>query len=134
MKKKSLSNGKLSENGHLSNHGDWAPIKLNRAFRVPCARDSFPLTDPVFYLRETIVLCNDFAEGEYLVTIVCNKDQGQVEIPLRLLCLSERQKKELVVNKIVREDYFSDYNEDCLEGSYVKPEDASLLHPEEEDF
>ncbi len=111
--KTKLSNGKLSKVG-FSNQGDWAPIKLNRAFRPLEVRDSLPKTEPVLYLKETITRCDDFSFGEYLVTIVCNQDQRKVEIPLRLLCLDERQKKELTVNGIVPEDYFSEFNENCL--------------------
>ena len=129
--KTKLRNGKLSKAG-VSNQGDWAPIKLNRAFRSPEIRNCLPKTEPVLYLKETITRCNDFSFGEYLVTIVCNQDQRRVEIPLRLLCLDERQEKELTVNGIVPEDYFSEFNDDCLEGAYVKPDDPSLLHPEEE--
>ena len=131
--KTKLSNGKLSKAG-FSNQGDWAPIKLNRAFRSPEIRNCLPKTEPVLYLKETITRCNDFSFGEYLVTIVCNQDQRKVEIPLRLLCLDERQKKELTVNGIVPEDYFSEFNENCLEEAYTKPDDSSLLHPEEEEF
>ncbi len=131
MGKKLMSNGKISKNGELSNQGDWAPIKFSRVFRSPCARESLPLTDPVYYLKETIVRCDEYCFGEYLITIVCNRDQRRVEIPLRMLCLDERQKKELTINRLVPRNYFSSFNEDCLEGAYLKPDDSSLLYPEE---
>ncbi len=130
--KKQMLNGKLSQNGNLSNQGDWASIKPNRSFRSPCFRENYHLDDPILYLKETITPCDDFAKGEYMVTIVCNHNQEQFEIPLRALCLSIEQKEELVINGRVPRNYFSSFNEDCLEGSYLKPDDSSLLHSEED--
>jgi hypothetical protein len=93
------------------NHDDWALIKFNRVFRLPLIRNLLSLTEPVFYLKETISRCDDFICGEYMVTVVCyHEGNKQIEIPLRLLQLSERQEKELVDNNIVSADYFSSFN------------------------
>ncbi len=117
MKRRQLSNGKLSEHAEISNQNDWASIKINRAFRSPRVRKMLPLNEPVLYLKETIVPCDDFYFGEYMVTIVCNHNQKSIQVPLGALILNERQKGELVEHKIVRKNYFSSF-----EGkeSYVK--------------
>ncbi len=120
MKKKPLGNGKFSKEGDLSDRGDWASIIPNRAFRSLWLRESFPLNEPVLYLKETVTRCDDFAEGEYMITIVCNHNQKQYQVPLSLLCLNERQKEELVVYNLVSKEYFSLLNQNCLDGAYIK--------------
>ncbi len=126
---KKLRNGKFSKNG-LSETGNWASVEPNRALKPSCVRDFIDLNEPVLIVK--IFPCNEFSDGEYLARIVCNQESR--EIPLSALCLSPEQKKKLVDKKIVRKSYFSLHHQDCLEGAYIKPQDGSLLHPEEEQF
>lgn len=132
MKKQKLANGKLSAVSFAGGE-DWASIKVNRTFRAPCARESLPLTEPVKYLKETIDQCNEFEPGEYLITIICNQDARRVEIPLKLLCLSEHQQAELILHGLVDQDYFKNQEEDG-DGYYPKPDDPYLLHQLEEEI
>lgn len=119
MKKQILSNGKIGK-GHLSNQGDWAPIKFNRVFRLQSIRSLLSLTEPVYYLKETITRCDAFICGEYMVTVICDKPgKKRLEVPLRLLSFNKRQEEELVELGIVPKDYFSSFHE----VTYIKSED-----------
>lgn len=122
-----LANGKF---GKKVIGEDWAVIRPNRVFRVFFIRQMLNLTEPVKYLKETIEKCDEFEQDEYLITILCNDDNQQIqvlEIPLSILCLNKHQQEELVLHGLVSENYFNKQVE-CENGYYLYPDDPYLLH------
>jgi hypothetical protein len=115
-----LSNGKKAKVPENFTGEDFAAVKINRALACDFLRKDLPPDKPVKFLKETIFFddSGDYpCEDTYWITII-NHESRSLQVPLKMLAFSQKQKEELVERNLVPLSFFK--KEEHIEDGYYE--------------